>query len=164
MFVRLAAPVALGSLHGASSARTVLYPGIAICGAALFVSALADGYYMHMGFWGADSLRGAGDTARAAFLSGLQPGSEYMICLARMGKMFFSFGLVVLGAGLVLAGLLPRWLGWVAIAIGAAGMAVLFALPFSQTAFVPFDAAFALWLLALGGVMLRSGAPRPAAA
>jgi hypothetical protein len=153
MFLRLAGLVALGTLHRQTPARTVLWPGVAICGAALLVNTLSSGYYMHMGFWGAAELKTATDAMRQAFLVNIRPVSELMICLERMGKMFLSFGLVVLGAGLMLGKAVPKWLGLAGLLIGAAGMGTLFIFPFSSVAFIPFDIAIAGWLVVLGVVV-----------
>lgn len=162
LFMRLAGLVALGTLHGQAAARTVLYPGIAICAVALVVNALTSGYYMHMGFWATEELKGATDAARASFLASLRPGGEWAICLERMAKMFFSFGLVVLGSGLMLGKLVAKPLGVAALLIGIAGMAALFAAPFSKTIFIPFDIAIALWFAALGGtIFLGVTQPEP---
>jgi hypothetical protein len=90
LFVRLAGLVALGSLHTHTLARTVVWPGVAIALAAIVVNGISAGYYMHMGFWGADQLKGATEAGKAAFLDNIRPGSERMICLERMAKMFFS--------------------------------------------------------------------------
>jgi hypothetical protein len=156
LFMRLAGLVALGSLNNGNGARTVLLPGIAIAVVAILVNALSSGYYMHMGFWGADELRAVSDRAAGSdFLARIRPGSEYMICLERMGKMFFSLGLVFMGAGLWLGHLLPRWLGIGAGVIGLAGMAALFVAPLSETVFLPFDVAIALWFAALGVSVIR---------
>lgn len=78
-----------------------------------------------------------------------------MICLERMGKMFFSLGLTLYGVGLALGRVVPRWLGIAGAAIGMAGMLALFAMPLSHGVFVPFDVAIALWLVVLGGLSLR---------
>ena len=155
LFARLAGLAALASLHGHTPARTVVWPGVAIALAATVVNGVSAGYYMHMGFWGAETLRNAGGAAQAAFLDSIRPGSELMICLERMAKMFFSLGLTVFGAGLALGRVVPRWLGIAAMPIATAGMMALFALPFSHAVFVPFDLAIAVWLLALGGLSLR---------
>jgi hypothetical protein len=150
LFVRLAGLVALGSLHAHTLARTLVWPGVAITLAAITVNAVSAGYYMHMGFWGADQLQAATDAAKRAFLDNIRPGSELMICLERMAKMFFCLGLTLFGVGLALGKVIPRWLGVGGAAIGMAGMVVLFAMPFSHTAFIPFDIAIATWLVMLG--------------
>ena len=116
---------------------------------------ISAGYYMHMGFWGADQLKNATDAAKGAFLDNIRPGSELMICLERMAKMFFSLGLTVLGVGLALGKVVPRWLGVIGAAIGMAGMMTLFAVPFSHTVFIPFDIAIATWLVVLGALVSR---------
>jgi hypothetical protein len=155
LFVRLAGLVALGSLHSHTLARTVVWPGVAIALAATVINGISAGYYMHMGFWGAEQLQAASDAARNTFLDTIRPGSELMICLERMAKMFFSLGLTVLGVGFALGRVVPRWLGIAAAAIGMAGMMTLFALPLSHTVFIPFDIAIAVWLVLLGGLTSR---------
>lgn len=155
LFVRLAGLVALGSLHGHTLARSVVWPGVAIALAATVVNGISAGYYMHLGSWGAQQWPAASDAAKIAFLDSIRPGSELMICLERMAKMFFSLGLTVFGAGLALGRVVPRWLGIAAVVIGMAGMMALFALPFSHTVFLPFDIAIAIWLVGLGGLVSR---------
>lgn len=155
LFVRLAGLVALGSLHSHTLARSVVWPGIAITLAAIVVNGISAGYYMHMGAWGAQQWPAASEAAKAAFLDDIRPGSELMICLERMGKMFFCLGLTLVGVGLALGRVVPRWLGIVAAAIGMAGMMALMALPLSHTVFLPFDIAIAVWLMVLGGLVSR---------
>lgn len=156
LFIRLAGLVALGTLHRNSSARTVLFPAIAICSAALFASALSEGYYMHVGAWGAFELQNAAEIARADFLNNIRPLSEWASCLERMGNMFFCFGAVVLGFGLVRGGLVEKWLGATIALIGAIGMAILMLYPNSiaafkpMTAYLPISIAITLWHVALG--------------
>lgn len=162
LFVRMAGLVALGSLHTHTLARTVVWPGVAITMAAIVVNGISAGYYMHMGFWGAEQLKSATDAAKNAFLDNIRPGSELMICLERMAKMFFSLGLTVLGAGLALGKITQRWLGVAAAVIGFAGMMALFALPYSRTVFIPFDIAIATWFVVLGASVTRGVEPSPA--
>jgi hypothetical protein len=161
LFVRLAGLVALGSLHSHTLARTVVWPGVAIALAAVVLNGISAGYYMHMGSWGAQQWPAASDAAKAAFLDNLRPGSELMICLERMAKMFFCLGLTVLGVGLALGRVVPRWLGIAGAAIGMAGMMALMAMPLSHTVFLPFDIAIAVWLVVLGGLTSRGVEQEP---
>ncbi len=156
LFIRLAGLVALGTLHRNSPARTVLFPAVAICAAALLVSALSEGYYMHVGAWGAFELQNAAESVRADFLNNIRPLSEWVSCLERMGNMFYCFGSLVLGFGLWRGGLLGKWLGATAALIGALGMVILMLYPNSiaafrpMTAYLPVSVAIALWHVALG--------------
>lgn len=150
LFLRLMGLVALGTTHADGEARGILYPGIAVCGAAILVNALSAGYYMHIGFWGADDLKAASDGVRQEFLARIQPTGEYMMCLERMGKMFFSLGLLVTGIGLARGHTLTRWIGISGAVIGMAGMMALFALPLNRRVFIPFDVLIALWFVVLG--------------
>ena len=155
LFVRLAGLGALGALHLRSRAPAVVLAGAAVCGAALLVTAAAEGYYMHMGAWGGYEMRQAADAAREAFLANIRPVSEWVICLARMGHMFFCFGLVVLGLGLVRGGLVRRWPGATAMLIGVAGMTILMLYPDSPRAYLPVAGAITLWHVALGASVFR---------
>lgn len=150
LFLRLMGLVSLGTTHGGNDARAILYPGIAVCGAAILVNALSAGYYMHIGFWGGDELKAASDATRQSFMANIQPTGEYMMCLERMAKMFFSLGLLVTGIGLALGHVLPRWIGISGAVIGMTGMMALFALPLNRVVFVPFDILIALWFVLLG--------------
>jgi len=58
------------------------------------------------------------------------------------------------GIALILGGILP--------VVGMAGMMALFAMPFSQTVFIPFDIAIATWLLVLGALVTRGVEQEPA--
>jgi hypothetical protein len=162
LFVRLAGLVALGTLHTHTLARTVVWPGVAIALVAIVINGISAGYYMHMGFWGAEQLQSATDAAKGAFLDNIRPGSELMICLERMAKMFFGLGLTVLGVGLALGNVAHRWFGIVGAVIGMAGMMALFAMPSSRTVFIPFDVAIATWLAMLGAWVTRGVEQAPA--
>lgn len=150
LFVGLAGVAALGVLHLRSKTPAVVLAGAALCAAALLVAAASEGYYMHMGAWGGYEVRSLTDAARETFLMNIRPVSEWVICLARMGNMFFCFGLVVLGLGLLRGGLVGGWSGWTAMLIGIVGMTVLMTYPESPRAYFPVRAAITLWQIALG--------------
>ncbi len=75
--------------------------------------------------------------------------------------MFFCFGLLPLGFGLMRGGLSGKWPGAAAVLIGLAGMMLLMIYPDSIAAFkpatpyLPVSMATSLWLVATGGVFLR---------
>jgi len=160
LFIRLVAVAALGVLHLRSRTPAVVLSGAAVCAAALLVAAAAEGYYMHMGAWGGFEVRAGSDTARAAFLVSIRPVTEWVICLARMGNMFFCFGLVVLGLGLVHGGLIGAWSGWTAIFIGITGMTILMVYPDSPQAYLPVVVAISAWFVGLG-VRVMAGTSDP---
>lgn len=161
-FIRLAGLVALGTLHRDSHSRIVLFPAIAICSAALLVSALSESYYMHVGVWGAFELQNASASVREGFLNNIRPLSEWVSCLERMSNMFYCFGSVVLGYGLIRGKLVGKWLGAAAALIGIVGMSLLMLYPNSiaafepMTAYLPISIALALWYVAVG-VAIISG-------
>jgi hypothetical protein len=101
-------------------------------------------------------LQNAAEGVREDFLNNIRPLSEWVSCLERMGNMFYCFGSVVLGFGLIRGGLVQKWLGAAAALIGMAGMMILMMYPNSIAAFKPMTAylsvsiVITLWHIALG--------------
>ena len=153
LFVRLAALAALSMLHTKSAQNAPVFAGTAICVSALLVTTLCEGYYMHMGAWGTGEIQNAGDAANNAFLSSIRPLSEWVICLARMGNMFFCFGFIILGFGFQITKIVGKWPGIAAMLIGAAGMMILMLLPNDAAAYLPISLAITLWFVALGATL-----------
>jgi hypothetical protein len=63
----------------------------------------------------------------------------------------------VLGFGLVKWKILPIWIGWAAVAIGLAAMALTMLLPDNMSLYWPVFHLTALWLIVTGIVILRHG-------
>ena len=90
-------------------------------------------------------------------MEALRIDTEYVTCLVRFGRVFSGLGLLVLGCGLIRWTIVPVAIGWVAVAIGLAAMALTMLLPDHMSLYIPVFHVKSLWLLFTGGVILRSG-------
>lgn len=152
--VAIMALVALGSVLSESAARILIWPGIAVCGIGLIVTALAHAYYYHFGAWGAVDMREKSRDAIERFVERLSPSNEYVTCLVRFGRVFFGLGQVVLGLGLLYGGVLPVGIGLGALIFGLAAMALTMGLPDDLHYYNPVFHANAIWLAAIGVVVM----------
>ena len=164
MVISAIALAALASLVTAPAAKVLIWPGAAIATAGLIVGAVGAAFYYHHGAWGALELRGKSADEAARFVDALRVDTEYVTCLVRFGRVFSGLGLVLVGSGLIKGRKLPAWLGWWAVGLGLAGMGVTMLLPDQMELYMPVFHAGALWLAAMGGVVLRSGIDAGAAA
>jgi hypothetical protein len=146
--------VALGATIENAEARVLIWPAIAVACAGLIVSALAGAFYYHFGAWGAISMRDKLAPERAQFADSLKISTEYVTCLVRFGRVFFGLGLVVLAAGMAALGAFPVWISASAALLGAAAMALTMALPDNLEYYRPIFHLDALWLIAVGLVLL----------
>ncbi|MGH8727371.1 MAG: hypothetical protein ACREV9_04260 [Burkholderiales bacterium] len=150
----LMAFVALGTI--ASSPPVLVWPAVAVLGAASIVAAVAQAFYHDFGAWGAVQMQGKESVALAAYLESLRVPTEYATCLVRFGRVFFGLGQVVLAIALWHA--LPLWLSASTGILGIAAMAVTMALPDNLDYYKPLFHLNALWLLAMGVVLLSATA------
>ncbi|MCH7687079.1 MAG: hypothetical protein IH899_10430 [Planctomycetes bacterium] len=89
--------VALGSRENGPEARVVIWPGIAVAFAGIFITALAHAFYYHHGAWGALEMQGKSEQQILAFVESLRVDTEYVTCLVRFGRVFTGLGLLLLG-------------------------------------------------------------------
>ncbi len=149
--------VALATLLAETPIRVVTWPAIAVAAAGLMVAALAGAFYYHFGAWGAIDMEGKSEAELKSFVASLRVSTEYITCLTRFGRVFFGLGQVALGAGLLYGGILPGWLAVSAGLLGLAGMALTMGLPDSLNLYRPLFHLNALWLVAAGLLVMRSG-------
>ncbi len=154
LFILIIGLVALGTLFQDSLAKILINPGIVVCVLALFLSAISQGYYMHIGAWGGWHMSEINISDRETFFRTLITSHEWVICLARMGKMFFCLGFTVLGVGLVKGNFLDKLPGATATLIGLGGMAILMVYPDSTLVYKPIDVAIVVWIIVTGVFML----------
>ena len=157
MVIAVVALVALGSVLTEAPARILIWPGVAVATVGLMVGAAGAAFYYHFGAWGALEMHGKSAEAVSGFLASLKVGTEYVTCLVRFGRVFGGFGLLVLGFGLLAWKVLPAWTGIIAMVIGVAAMAITMGLPDDVDLYLPVFHLHALWLAAVGFVLLRSG-------
>ena len=94
------------------------------------------------------------DEVRNAFLIAVRPVAQWVVCLDRMGNMFFCFGLLPLGYGLFRSKLIAQWLGAATILIGIAGIVVLMIYETEKSTFLPIAIAITLWYIVLGVIVM----------
>jgi hypothetical protein len=146
--------VAVGATVEGAVARCATWPAIAVACAGLIVSALAAAFYYHFGAWGAIDMRTKSTQELARFVDSLRVSTEYVTCLVRFGRVFFGFGQLALALGLLVTGLWPQWLALSAALLGVAAMALTMALPDNLEFYQPVFHLNALWLAAIGIVLL----------
>jgi hypothetical protein len=157
MVTAVLALVALGSLVNHSESRILVWPGVAVASGGLLVGAVAAAFYYHFGAWGAMDMAGKSEGELRAFVDSLRVSTEYVTCLVRFGRVFSGLGLLVLGLGLLKWKLFAPWVGAAAAAIGGAAMAVTMAFPDHLALYAPVFHVEALWLAAVGVVVLLGG-------
>ena len=148
------AVVALGALLAGTEERIVLWPGVAVAGAGLMVSALAAAFYYHFGAWGALGMHGKSADHVEGFVGSLRVSTEYVTCLVRFGRVFFGLGQLVLAIGLFLGGALPAWVAFGAAVLGISAMALTMGFPDNLEYYALVFHLNALWLAGTGVAVL----------
>jgi hypothetical protein len=149
--------VMFGAVLVETPARVLVWPGISVAVAGLLVSALAGAFYYHHGAWGANEMAGQPAEALRAHVEALRLDTEYVTCLVRFGRVFFGLGMLVLALGLLKWGIMPQWLAVSTAVLGVAAMALTMGLPDNLEYYSPVFHLNALWFVAAGIVMNRSG-------
>jgi hypothetical protein len=152
--VTVLAIIAFGSMFTESPARILIWPGAAVVAGGMFVWAAASAFYYHFGAWGAIDMHAKAPAESARFADSLKISTEYVTCLVRFGRVFFGLGQVVLAAGLLATGLWAAWIWLSAAALGIAAMALTMGLPDRLEYYRPIFHLSALWLVAIGLVLL----------
>lgn len=150
MVMTAVAVVALGGLLADRPARVMVWPGAAIVAAGMIVGAVGAAFYYHHGVWGAINLADKPPGDVAEFVERIRFDTEYITCLTRFSRVFSGLGLVLVGAGLIHAGAVPKWLGGFAILIGLAAMTITMGWPDNLSWYQPVFHALAAWLLFMG--------------
>jgi hypothetical protein len=65
--------------------------------------------------------------------------------------------MVLLGAGLLKGKVMPGWLGWFTILFGLIAMGIILFIPEYYESYKPMFHVKALWLLVMGGILLKNG-------
>lgn len=147
---------ALASLLNRSESRVIIFPGVIVISAGLFVSSLGSAFYFHHGVTGAQYMDGKTIVQITAFIDSLKNDTEYITCLVRFGRVFSGVGLLLLGFGLNKWSIFPLPLSGGVMVIGLASIALTMALPDSLHLYMPIFHAQSLWLLITGIFVLKS--------
>lgn len=156
LFMEVMGLTALKSLFRQSEADTVIGPGIIVSNFALLVAALAEGYYMHMGAWAGWKVSTLEPALQNPFLQTLEVTREWVVCLARMGYMFFCMGLVAVGWGLLRGAFFPKWLGIYALVLGSAGIIIMLVFDSRTDLYVPVRWGISIFFLLTGFLLLKT--------
>lgn len=155
LFMEVMGLTALSSLFRQSESGTVISAGVMVCNFALLVAALAEGYYMHMGAWAGWKVSTLEPAEQTRFLQTLEVTREWVVCLTRMGYMFFCMGLAAVGWGLLRSTSYPKWLGGYAMVLGVAGIAIMLIFDTRTDIFIPVRWGVSIFLLLLGALLLK---------
>lgn len=157
----IVATIALASMLGKSPYRILINPGAGMVVVGTFTLALAAAFYYNYGAWGVGMTEGKSPEEIQQFMDNILFTNQYVTCFVRFGRIFSGVGLVLLGAGLVKWNLLPKWLSWYTILLGLVAMGIILFIPDYYDHFKPMFHIKALWLLAMGVVILRNGLKIP---
>ena len=125
VFLGIMGLFSLGSLLRISPSHPIINPGIIVCCLALFVGTTAEAYFMHMGAWAGWKASTLAAAEQEPFVKTLEVTYEWVLCLRRMGYMFFCLGFLPMGIGILRDTFLPKGLGYFAIIFGAAGITIM---------------------------------------
>lgn len=149
LFLQVMGLAAFKSIFRDNDNVTILYPGVIVCVLALFVSAISEGYYMHMGAWVGWKLTQISDSEKPLFIESLDITHQWVICLTRMGYMFFCLGLLPIGWTLLNQKVLKKITGIYALVLGASGIFLMMLYPKSTDIYIPIQYAIALFFILL---------------
>lgn len=159
LFMEVMGLAALKSLFRQSEADTVISTGILVSTFALMVTALAEGYYMHMGAWAGWKVSTLEPSLQTPFLQTLEVTREWVVCLTRMGYMFFCMGLVGVGWGLIRTSFFPKWLGIYALTLGIIGIMVMLVFDSRTDLYVPVRWGISIFFFLTGWLLLTTKQP-----
>ncbi len=155
LFMEVMGLAALKSLFRQSEADTILSPGLLVSSFALLVAALSEGYYMHIGAWAGWKVSTLEPSLQSPFLQTLEVTHEWVICLTRMGYMFFCMGLVAVGWGFLRGTFFPKWLGIYALVLGSVGIILMLVFDSRTDLFVPVRWGISAFFLVVGFFLLK---------
>lgn len=154
LFMKVMGLAALNSLFRQSESDIFFSPGIWVSSFALLVAALAEGYYMHMGAWAGWKVSTLEPSLQNAFLQTLEVTHEWVICLERMGYMFFCMGLTSVGWGLMRDAFFSKWLGTYALILGIGGIVLMLVFDKRTDLYVPVRWGISIFFLWAGWLLL----------
>jgi len=149
--------VALASLQTENPARVLIWPGAAVAAGGGFAYALGNSFYYHHGYWGSLAVEGKPMEAAVAYVESIRMDTKYVTCFVRFGRVFGGLGILLFSVGLVKGAVVPRWLGWLGMLVGAGAIAVTMPSGDAFWVYAPVFHLQALWLAGLGIALLRGG-------
>ncbi|MFT4737478.1 MAG: hypothetical protein ACI8QD_000484 [Cyclobacteriaceae bacterium] len=150
---------ALTSIIVKNPYRVVLLPGIGMVVVGTFTLAIAAAFYYNFGAWGVGKTAGQSAAEIEKFMEGVLYTNQYVTCFLRFGRIFSGVGLVLLGVGFYQSKMLPKWLSAFTLLLGVAAVALILSIPDNFELYKPLFHAKAIWLVAMGVVLLKQGVP-----
>jgi len=140
-----------------SSKRIIIMPGYWYVSCRYFYNCNCCAYYYNYGAWGVGKTMGKTAEEVQTFMDGILFTNQYVTCFVRFGRIFSGVGLVLLGFGFLKGNVVNKALTWFTILLGAAAVGIILAIPEYYETYKPLFHLKALWLVAMGVVILKKG-------
>ena len=154
---------ALVSITARKPYRVLILPGAGMLIVGTFTLAIASAYFYNYGAWGVGQTAGKSASEIQEFVDNILFTNQYVTCFIRFGRIFSGVGLVLLGFGFVKWKIVSTWLGWFTAILGVVAMGIILAIPDNFEIYKPIFHVKAIWLLAMGIVILLKGVHLPEA-
>ena len=152
---------ALLSIAAGKPYRVVVLPGVGMVIVGTFTLAIANAYFYNFGAWGVGKTAGMSATEIAEFIDDILFTNQYVTCFIRFGRIFSGVGLVLLGYAFIKWQLVSTWLGWFTMLLGFVAMGIILGIPDNFEIYKPIFHIKAIWLLAMGVMILKNGIHLP---
>ncbi|WP_282121822.1 hypothetical protein [Algibacter mikhailovii] len=152
---------ALVSITARKPYRVVILPGAGMLIVGTFTLAIASAYFYNYGAWGVGQTAGKSAAEIKEFIDNILFTNQYVTCFIRFGRIFSGVGLVLLGFGFIKWKIVSPWLGWFTALLGLIAMGVILAIPNNFEIYKPIFHIKAIWLLAMGIVIIKKGVHLP---
>jgi hypothetical protein len=152
---------ALVSITARKPYRVLILPGAGMLIVGTFTLAIASAYFYNYGAWGVGQTAGKSASEIQEFVDNILFTNQYVTCFIRFGRIFSGVGLVLLGFGFVKWKIVGTWLGWFTAILGVVAMGIILAIPDNFEIYKPIFHVKAIWLLAMGIVILMKGVYLP---
>jgi hypothetical protein len=152
---------ALVSITARKPYRVLILPGAGMLIVGTFTLAIASAYFYNFGAWGVGQTAGKSASEIKEFVDNILFTNQYVTCFIRFGRIFSGVGLVLLGFGFVKWKIVSTWLGWFTVILGVVAMGIILAIPNNFEIYKPIFHVKAIWLLAMGVVILLKGVYLP---
>jgi len=137
--------------------RVLILPGAGMLIVGTFTLAIASAYFYNYGAWGVGQTAGKSASEIKEFVDNILFTNQYVTCFIRFGRIFSGVGLVLLGFGFIKWKIVSTWLGWFTALLGLVAMGIILAIPNNFEIYKPIFHVKAIWLLAMGIVILKKG-------
>lgn len=152
---------ALASITAKKPYRVLLVPGAGMVVIGTMTLAIASAFFYNFGAWGVGQTMGKSAVEIQQFMDNILSTNQYVTCFVRFGRIFSGVGLVLLGLGFVKWKIVNPLLGWFTALLGLAAMAIIMGIPDNFEIYKPLFHIKAIWLLAMGVIILIKGVNLP---